>query len=42
VGVGEIARRESEKRKGAARLEVDPDDDDLFRGFGRESAPMRT
>src|SRR5262249_11779585 len=40
VSVGEIACRESEKRKSAARFEVNPDDKGFFRG--REAAPMRT
>src|SRR5215510_13420610 len=38
VSVGEIACRESEKRKGAARFEVNPDDKGYFRGIGREAA----
>ena len=42
VSVGEIAGRESQKRKSAARFEVNPDDTDFFRGIGREAAPMRT
>jgi hypothetical protein len=40
VSVREIARRESEKRKSAARFEVNPDDKGFFRRL--ESAPMRT
>ena len=42
MSVGEIACRESEKRKSAARFEVDADDNDFLRGFGHEAAPMRT
>jgi hypothetical protein len=41
MSAGEIARRGSEKRKGAARFEVDSDDKDWFLVTGRESAPMR-
>src|SRR5688572_8091720 len=39
VSVGEIACRESEKRKSAARFEVNPDDQGSFRSIGREAAP---
>ncbi len=42
VSVGEIARREPEKRKSAARFEVNPDDKNFFLVNGREAAPMRT
>src|SRR5215208_2435696 len=42
VSVGEIACRESEKRKRAARFEVNPDNKDFFRSIGREAAPGRT
>ncbi len=42
VGVGEIARRESEKRKSAARFEVNTDDKGSISGIGREAAPMCT
>ena len=37
VSVGEIACRESEKRKSAARFEVSSDDKGFFRGIGCEA-----
>src|SRR5215813_12789577 len=40
VSVGEIACRESEKRKSAARFEVNPHDKTFFDGL--EAEPMRT
>src|SRR5215471_13331788 len=39
VSVGEIVCRESEKRKSAARFEVNSDDKGFFRRFGREALP---
>ena len=41
VSIGEIARRESEKRKSAARFEVNTDDKGFFCSIGRDTAPMR-
>jgi hypothetical protein len=41
VSVGEVACRESEKRKSAAWFEVNPDDKGFFRSIGREAAPRR-
>src|SRR5215467_12632392 len=41
VSVGEVACRESEKRKSAARFEVNSDDKGFFRSIGREATPRR-
>src|SRR5262249_50985343 len=41
VSAGQIACRECEKRKSAARFEVNPDDKGFFRSIGREAAPRR-
>jgi hypothetical protein len=42
MSIGELARRESEKRKRSAGFEVNSDDEDLFRGLRHEAAPMST
>src|SRR5262249_16783434 len=41
MSVGEIACRGSEKRKSAARFEVNPDDKGFFRSIGLKAAPRR-